>query len=78
MIRALRLLFFLACLGLMAYGLTIERHEVRSLGVGEPRVLNGPRFVEGTTTDDFMRRDEWLYDVRSLVPYSTSIKDCKT
>lgn len=78
MIRLVRLMFLIGCVALLGYGLMRERHEIRSLGDGEPRQLTGPQFVEGTTTDDFMLMEGRLYDVRSLVPYSASIKDCKT
>ena len=73
-----RVLFLGICASLLAYGLTFEKHEVRSLATKEPKALSAMSFVSGTTSDDFMRRDGALYDVRSLLPEWASVKDCKS
>jgi hypothetical protein len=77
--RILRLLLLIVTVALLAYGLTYERHEVRSLAPDGPtKRLSAIQFTQGTTTDDYMQKDGSLYDVYSLSPLEASQKDCKT
>lgn len=78
MSRVPKLAFLIVCLLLLAYGLVLEHHEVRSFRDGPAEQVKGPAFVEGVTVDSFLRRDEWLYNIYSLSPLEASQKDCKT
>jgi hypothetical protein len=73
-----RLLFLILAAVLLGYGLGYERHEVWSFSDPAPSTLSGAKFVVGTTTDDYLRNDDRLYDLRTLMPGAAGIKDCKT
>lgn len=78
--KILRFVFLGIGVALLAIGLSIERHEVHSLNDdgSAPLELTGPRFVEGATTDTYMRRNGKLFDIYSLSPLEASERDCKT
>jgi len=76
--KLLRVLFLLACLGLVLYGLLAERHRVLSLPDGTPQAVSGAAFTERATYDAVLLRDGQLYDAYSLAPASADIKDCMT
>jgi hypothetical protein len=73
-----KLLFLTGSLALLAYGLAFERHEIRSLADDSPQRITGPAFLQGATVDEYVRRNGRLYNVYSLSPLETNIKDCKT
>jgi hypothetical protein len=75
--KTLQLVLLGACTVLLGYSLFFEKHEVRSLSTDQPQSLTAMQFVAGTTTDDFLRREQRLYDTRSLLPSWASVKDCK-
>jgi hypothetical protein len=76
--KLVRLLFLMVCAALLGYSLALERHVVWSFSHEQPSALSGAKFVEGSTTDDYLRNDERVYDVRTLMPGTAGIKDCKT
>ncbi len=76
--KFLRMGLLCICALLLGYGQLVERHQVWSFAKEEAKHVNGAQFVQGTTTDDYMRTNSRLYDVRTLLPSTAGIKDCKT
>ncbi len=76
--RIARVSFFIIAAGLLIYGIFLERHQVRSLSDDSAKAITGPGFTQAAITDDFMRRQENLYDVYSLSKSTATEKDCKT
>lgn len=76
--RIIRLLLIIVAVGALAHGIWRETHSMASLKGGEPVQINGRRFVEGVTYDNFIRKSGQMYDAFSLSPGTANIKDCKT
>jgi hypothetical protein len=76
--KTLRVVFLLACAGLVLFGLFLERHRVLGLLGGEPQVVGGAGLTERAAYDGIMLRDGRLYDPYSLAPASADLRDCKT
>ncbi len=73
-----RLTFLVICLALLAYGIFIERHPVRSLDSDHTQNLKGPEFVQAATVDSFLLKDGQVFDIYSLSKSTANEKDCKT
>ena len=63
---------------LLGWGLYKESHSVAPLSHGPTTRISGPKFIEGTTTDAFMRKNGQMFDIFSLSPLEASERDCKT
>lgn len=77
-VRYWRLVAVAAALGLLAYGLMGERHQVESLTGGAASTVTGGGFIDAATWEGFMRRDGRIFAVGSLAPDAVQAKDCKT
>lgn len=62
----LRILFVLACLLAVAYGLSGERYQIYSLSDSSSRTISGPEFAEMASFDGVMRVEGKLYDIYSV------------
>ena len=79
--KGLRLLFLIAALGLLYYGLRHESRAVLSLDGARTQEMNGPAFVQGATMDRFWRRGAALVDTHSSLGQGSeaaALKDCPT
>lgn len=67
--RALRVFALLLIAGVIYLGLTLERHDVRSLAEPDTPAadpVTGQGFIDGVTVDKFIRLDGKLYFIDSL------------
>jgi hypothetical protein len=73
-----RPMFLAACVGLGAFAILREAHEVTPWHEGSPRADDGLRFTEQATVDGYVRQNGKLYDAYGLSPEAAREKDCKT
>ena len=72
----LRLVMVIATFGMIVYGITIERHDVKSFVTGESEIVNGLEFTKDATVDRYILHDGELYDGHGLAP--EPVKECPT
>ncbi len=70
-----RIIFLLACVAAIVYGLAREKYEVYSLSNSASRTIGGPEFAEMASFDGVMKVDGKLYDVYSLAGLSVKTNE---
>jgi hypothetical protein len=77
-VSVLRLLLLAAAIALVAWAYRGERTVVARFDGGAASELSGREYVEGLTTDSYLRANEAIFDIYSNKSESVQIRDCHT